>query len=294
MAMTDPRDDGVPPPDSPGPARLSFLARRGLPTGRALVGALLVTLATVGSFAIATTGDDGPTTEYLVVINDVDAGDQVRLADVSLAAMDLAPEVAANALPSTNGLVVATALHHLRTGQVLDVRTLNGAAFVDGEPIVAVHELTIPVKRDRSPDRLRRGDRVTLLALNEGSGILYTALEDALVLSFDVDAPGIINSDEGVLTVAPPRQRTGEPPRVSRSPDRLSASPGRHRSASHRHLHWELHSWEFGLLAPVGVDLPNRSSRLCCAKRAFVIPAHAAAGTPISSTFSPPKLTTKA
>ena len=114
--MTDPRDDGEPPPNSPGPARRSFLARRGLPTGRALVGALLVTLAAVGSFAIATAGDDGPTTEYLVMINDVDAGDQIRFADVSLAAKDLAPEVAANALRSTNGLEGATALHYLRNG----------------------------------------------------------------------------------------------------------------------------------------------------------------------------------
>lgn len=204
--MTDTIDDSPAAADAASSTtpRRTFQPRRGLPTGRAIVGALLVTVSAVGAFAIATTGDDGPSTEYLVLIDDVEAGATVELDDVAFAAMELAPEVAATALRTTNGLEGATALQHLRAGQLLDVRSLNGAAFVDGAPVVSVHELTIPVQRNRAPERLRRGDRVTILAFDDSADILFTALEDALVLSFDTESPGIINSDEAILTLALP------------------------------------------------------------------------------------------
>jgi hypothetical protein len=49
--------------------------------------------------------------------------------------MTLPPEVAASALRSTAGLEGASALEFLRAGEILDVRDLNGATFIDGEPI---------------------------------------------------------------------------------------------------------------------------------------------------------------
>ena len=163
-----------------------------------------MTVAAVGAFGIATSADRGPTTEYLVLISDVEPGAGVELADVSLVAMTLAPEVEAVALRSTAGLEGATALQLLRAGSILDVRDLNGAAFVEGEPVTGVHELTIPVSRDRAPARLSRGDRVTILAFDERNDILRTALEDALVLSYDTESTGIGSTAVGRLTLALP------------------------------------------------------------------------------------------
>jgi len=184
--------------------RLAFATRRGLPTGRAVVGALLMTIAAVGSFSIATGADRGPDTEYLVLVDDIEPGDRVGADDVEFAPMILASDVAANALTSTVGLEGATALQFLRAGSVLDRRDLNGASFVGGAPVVGVHELTFPVSRDRAPAGLRRGDRVTVLAFDERASVLRTALEDALVLSYDAEAAGIGRSDEARLTLALP------------------------------------------------------------------------------------------
>lgn len=185
------------PPASP---RRSFRARRGLPTGRAVVGALLITIAGVGAFAVARSGSDQPTTEYLVLVRDIEPGGTVSLDDVAFEAMDLSPAVAANALRTTSGLEGATALRLLRVGELVDVRTLRGAAFVDGERLAAVHELTFPVRRSRTPPRLDRGDRVTILAHTD-TDVLTTALEDAIVLSYDTTASGVGGGD-GVLTLA--------------------------------------------------------------------------------------------
>ena len=202
--MANPQGDGagVPHPGSQTARRI--VPRRGLPTGRALVGALLVTVAAVGAFSVAAAGDNGPDTAYLILVNDVEAGDSIELSDVELAPMTLPAAASGSALRSTVGLEGATALNPLHAGEVLDVRDLNGAAFIDGGPVTDVHELTFPVRRDRAPAVLRPGDRVTVLALDEPQGSLHTALEDALVLSYVTDAGGLTSSEEGVLTLALP------------------------------------------------------------------------------------------
>ncbi len=193
---------------TPAASQRRFAPRRGLPSGRALLGALLITLAFVATFAYANRAEPGPSTEYLVVVNDLEPGDSIALADVELVAIDLPPEVAAGAIPNTSGLEGATVLRHLRAGEILAARDLHGAAFVDGRPVTGVHELTIPVPRDRSPVSLRRGDRVTLLAYDPAERVVHTALEDAVVLTYNTDTAGIGSSDEGRLTLAVPDATT--------------------------------------------------------------------------------------
>jgi Flp pilus assembly protein CpaB len=182
----------------------SFTTRRTLPSSRAVVGALLMTIAAVGAFSIATDADRGPTTEYLVLVDDIEPGDRVEPDDIAFAPMTLASDVAENSLTATTGLEGATARQFLRAGSVLDRRDLNGATFVAGTPVVGVHELTFPVSRDRAPARLGRGDRVTVLAFDDREDILRTALEDALVLTYDSESTGIGSSGEARLTLALP------------------------------------------------------------------------------------------
>ena len=196
-------EDPVEVGDGPGvvaPAR-SFSPRRGLPNGRAILGAVLVTAAAVGAFALATSGNDGPTTEYLVVVHDVAPGEALGLDDVEFEAMTLTPTLADAALVSTNGLDGATALRFLRAGELLVRQDLNGAPFVDGGPVTAIHEVTIPVPIARTPGQLVRGDRVTILAYDDTEQATWVAVEDALVLDFDDQSGGIGTSTEGRLTL---------------------------------------------------------------------------------------------
>lgn len=198
--MTSPGPiDAVPTPEPPGRA---FRPREGLPTGRAVVGALLVTIAALGAFAFASQDHRGPIDGFLVLTDDVEAGETIALTDVAFAVMDVPPEVAANAVRNDDGVEGATALRLLRTGEVLDGRAISAAPVVDGEAIDPAHELTFPVRRNRAPAHLRRGDRVTVLAHHDG--MLVTALEDALVLSYDTGGPSVLSASEGVLTVALP------------------------------------------------------------------------------------------
>jgi hypothetical protein len=188
--------------DHESAASRAFAPRRGLPNGRAVIGALLVTIAATGTFALATVDDTGPDTEYLVVLDDIEVGDAIDLDDVAFETMQLSPAAGANALQSTRGLEGATALSHLRAGAILDVRDLNGAAFTDGRPVTGVHELTIPVPLQRAPSILHRGDRVAVLAYSASDAMLHTAIEDALVLAFEADAVGLGATSDARLTLA--------------------------------------------------------------------------------------------
>ena len=187
-------------PDAPRGHTPVITPRRGLPNGRALVGALLVTLAAVGSFAVATAGNDGPGTEYLVLDSPIEAGDPVMLSAVSLEPMELSPTLIASALTTTDGLEGATALRDLRAGELLATDDLIAAPTIDGRAIFEVHELTFAVPLERTPPGLRRGDRVTILGTTADATAV--AVEDALVLTIDTRTDQIGSSGSGVLTLA--------------------------------------------------------------------------------------------
>ena len=82
-------DDSVAP--EPAPRRLG--PSRRLPTGRAVVGGLLVALAALGVLWALTRGDGEPTVEYLVLAHDVQAGDIVGMEDFEITEMVLPDQV---------------------------------------------------------------------------------------------------------------------------------------------------------------------------------------------------------
>ncbi len=180
--------------------------RRGLPNGRALLGALLISIAAVGAYTAATRGSGAPGTRYLVVTSAVAAGQPVRLDDVAFETMDIPADVARSALGSAVGLDAATALRDLRPGEILSIDDLLAAPVLDGVPIGAVHELSIPVPLDRTPGDLVRGDRVTVLStLRIGdTPTTVVALEDAVVVAFDSKSDQLGSTGTGVLTLAIP------------------------------------------------------------------------------------------
>lgn len=178
--------------------------RRGLPNGRALVGALLITIAAVGAYATATRGSDSPNDEYLVITSPVAAGQPVSLDHIAFEPMDIPANVARVALNSTDGLEGAISLRDLRPGEILEIDDLLASPTIDGVPLGAVHELSFPVPLDRTPRDLIRGDRVTILSTLRVGDIPTTlvALEDAIVVSFDSRTDQLGATGTGVLTLA--------------------------------------------------------------------------------------------
>jgi len=180
--------------------------RKALPNSRALVGALLISIAAVGAYSAATGGSSGPTTEFLVMNTTVSAGQPVGLNGVSFEAMDIPPDVARSAINSTDGLEGAIALRDLRPGEILSLNDLIASPLIDGSPLGPVHELAFPVPLDRTPPGLVRGDRVTILSTLRVADQPTTvvALEDAVVISFDARTDQIGSTGTGVLTLSIP------------------------------------------------------------------------------------------
>ncbi len=188
-------------PSLPGPV---IAPRRGLPSGRAAAGALLVAVAAVGAFVLAAGSDEGYRTSYVVAITSVEAGAPVDGDDFALRPLGLSADVAARALTDASGLEGATAVRDLAPGDLLSATDLIGAPTVDGRPAGAVHEIAFPVPVERISARTVNGDRVTVLttASDGRADSTEVAVEDGVVLSWVADADAIGGSGAGVLTLA--------------------------------------------------------------------------------------------
>lgn len=159
--------------------------RRGLPNGRAVVGALLLTLAGVGTFAAASHRADSSAVRYVTVARAVAPGARITIADLEVRPLSLDRVVAENAFTNPTRLIGAVALAPLGAGQLVQRAEVATVPTVDGQAIPPGHELTIAVPTDRMPTGLRRGERVAVLA-TYGSGSAartVTTVQHALVLA---------------------------------------------------------------------------------------------------------------
>lgn len=190
--------------DGASTAGSTITPRRGLPTGRAVVGALLITVAAVGSFALASGGEKGPTTSFLVVVRPVRAGEPITSGDLELAPLELTERVAATAVAASVDVDETVALRDLRPGQLLSIHDVAVASHAGGAALGPVHELSFPVPLQRIDRGLVPGDRVTVLATLRVDDAVQTivAVEDAVVLSWDTSRDTIGAASAGVLTLA--------------------------------------------------------------------------------------------
>jgi len=176
--------------------------RRSLPSSRAVVGALLITVAAVGAFAIAQRGQAQPSTRYVVITAAVAPGARIDASAVATRAMDLDAGVAAHAFRDARQVVGAVALAPMSPGQLVQAPDIALADKVEGQVLVG-HELTFPVERDRVPQNLHRGERVAVLA-TYGTGSdarTATTAQQAIVLSFDTDSDNIGTQRTARLTL---------------------------------------------------------------------------------------------
>ena len=176
--------------------------RRSLPSSRAVVGALLITVAAVGAFAMGQRESGPPATRYVVVTKAIAPGSRIDESTVATRAMDLDADVASQAFRDVNLVVGAVALAPMNAGQLVQGADLAPAVKVDGQ-VLTGHELTFPIERDRVPANLRRGERVAVLA-TYGTGSearTMTTAQQAVVLSFETDGDTIGTKRSARLTV---------------------------------------------------------------------------------------------
>lgn len=219
------RSDGAAPETgagSPG-AGGSEEARRGrsvrrlrrLPTGRAVVGALLLTASTVGVYGAYLDARSDPSTQYLVATTEVLPG--TRLTDAQLLGahfegtpVDLAPELAERAflLEDAPSLIGRRVVVPLAPGELL-----TRSAVVSEGGVPDAETVSFPVPSSAALDgALRVGERIDVLATYRlGEGYTAYVVRGAPLLAVGGDAGSGVGgapSQQLVLTIAVADPRT--------------------------------------------------------------------------------------
>ena len=173
-----------------------IIPRRGLPSGRAVGGGLLIALASIGAYLAAAGGNDGPSTSYVVAARDLRPGEELSAEDFELALVDLPPAQSKGTYRSVDALEAAVARGPIPRGAF--VTTVDVAASSERG---AYRELAISLPRARALDgALLAGDRVDVIATAEGSST--PVVQHALVLAISGEAGGALGGGDVVVTLA--------------------------------------------------------------------------------------------
>lgn len=182
------------PAGSTGPAPKPLRRRKGLPSGRAVVGGFLIALAATGVFVAYTSATAAPTTSYVVVTRDLPFGHQLQPGDLALVPLDLPETVAARAFNDVDVLVGASLVSPLGNGEMLQQSSVTAAA---GAGLV---EVSFPIESDRALlGALKANERVDVLA-TFGSGqdaYTLTLVRGAILLGHDTESGGGLQGGSG-------------------------------------------------------------------------------------------------
>ncbi|MDH3756170.1 MAG: SAF domain-containing protein [Acidimicrobiia bacterium] len=200
--------DPYPKPSTPAglPAANTIARRRGLPTGRAVLGALLVAVAAIGLFVAYREAVGEPDTDYVILEAAVEPGERITAADVRIEAIDLPPEVGATAFTSIDQVVGAVAITPLASETI--VPRDNVLLLAPGEEPESPpwREMSFGIGIDHAVDgRLRPGERIDMIATysTQSEAETVVVFRDAPVLRVSEGEGGVLSSTDGlVITVA--------------------------------------------------------------------------------------------
>lgn len=185
---------------SPGVAR-SIRPRTTLPSSRAVVGGLLVTLAAIGTWVTASGATQGTGTRYLVAAEPIGAGQRIGPDDVRWSTLELPGSLHRRAFTSSAAVMGTVALGPLEPGDLLQAGGIAPAAGAVGE-----REVSFTVDTDRAvAGALRAGDRIDLYAtVDAADGATSAAvLTDVTIRRIgSSDGDGLGDERRQVITIA--------------------------------------------------------------------------------------------
>jgi Flp pilus assembly protein CpaB len=187
-------------------ARRIINPARALPNGRAALGGLLVAVAALGSYLLATGDRSGPTTRYAVATRDLQPGYTLNANDVHLVSLDLPAEQASGTFSSTAQLHGAVARGPLQAGAIVTASAIERPAAADAG--TNYRELSMTLAADRAVGgTLRPGDRVDVVATANGAS--YVLVQRATVLAAGTGRnTNPLSSGEITITLALPDATT--------------------------------------------------------------------------------------
>jgi Flp pilus assembly protein CpaB len=150
------RNDDASEARAPRAPRRQVTPRPVLPSGRAVVGGLLLAVAVVGTFTAWQRAAGGPDTSYAVARRPLQPGEQVTADHVRLVPAELDSGSADRAFRTSDAVVGRVALGPIGEGELIQRSLLCDAAST-----TPLTEVSFALPRDRAVDgRLRSGDRV--------------------------------------------------------------------------------------------------------------------------------------
>lgn len=179
--------------------------RTPLPSGRAVIGALLVTVAAVGVFAAYRSASEGPRAPIVVAATDLPAGHRLEPGDVRVERAELPPTLAAQSFESSSTLDGGVTLTPLRSGELVQ----RSAVLSPGQPAPPARQFSFAVDRERAVNGgLQRGEHVDVLATFGTGESAYTSVVARDVSIIDIEggtkSSGIGSSGKLTVTVELP------------------------------------------------------------------------------------------
>ncbi len=180
----------------------------GLPTSRAVTGALLVTLAVTGLFVASRRAHEAPGTSYVVLTSRVAAGTRLDASDLTTRRLDLAADVAALVTTDVEGALGAVALETLLPGQLLQTQAILPAGSPEADVGVGVEpeefEVSFALDRARAlGGAIKPGERVDVVATITDGGDACTSavVRSARVVRVGSDEGNGFSAGSGRITV---------------------------------------------------------------------------------------------
>lgn len=156
---------------------------RHLPGTRAVLGGLLVTVAAVATFVVATGGETGPHDRYVVAKHVLSPGTVIGPDDLAVVALDLPPAQGAVAFTDIDELRGAVARGTIGPDELID-RTDVALPAVLGEAPPRYREVSFAVPRARALDgAFSVGDRVDVVASSKTETTVVTAGATVIAVS---------------------------------------------------------------------------------------------------------------
>lgn len=177
------------------PARL-IARRRALPGSRAVLGALLVTAAAVGTFLAYTGATAGPSDAVVVAARSLRIGEVLTAADLRLVRVELPHGTRDGAFDTVEALD-----GHVVLGPVGKGELVQRAAVTDDVVVPAAHEVALTLPRTNvATGRLQPGDLIDVFVTDEVG--THSVARAARVLEIDRPDGSLTAGREETLVVA--------------------------------------------------------------------------------------------
>ena len=169
--------------------------RVGLPSGRAVVGGLLMALAAIGTFLAYADATADDTIDVLIATRDLRAGETISAGDVELVPVELPGEVR-GLFGAVEAAVGREVVAPVDAGEFLQASATSVRA--DGDQSL---EIAIAVPGNRAVGRLRAGERVDVFSTWDGSVTELIAV-DARVLEVSGGSGTLSGADQVMVRLA--------------------------------------------------------------------------------------------